>query len=80
MRTIVDLTLEVLAIHLHSMCQAIDIQGTEHASSTTRRVNAAVRQFVPLLEQDRQMDADVQALVNFVRPGELHKVVLADRN
>ena len=72
-RTVVELGHEVAAIHLHALCQAVDLRGVERASSVTRRVHAAVRAEVPPLRDDRRMDRDIAALVDLVRSGGLRE-------
>jgi histidine ammonia-lyase len=70
-RTVVELGHEVAAIHLHALCQALDLRGVERASAVTRRVHAAVRTLVPPLDDDRRMDRDIAALVELIRTGGL---------
>jgi histidine ammonia-lyase len=72
-RTVVELGHEVAAIHLHALCQALDLRGVERASSVTRCVQAAVRAEVPPLRDDRRMDRDIAALVDLVRSGGLRE-------
>jgi histidine ammonia-lyase/phenylalanine ammonia-lyase len=70
-RTVAELTCEVVAIHLHALCQGLDLRGAEKASQATRRVHAEVRKVVAPLTGDRRMDKDIQALVELIKSGAL---------
>jgi histidine ammonia-lyase len=72
-RTVADLTCEVVAIHLHALCQGIDLRGADRASQVARRVHAAVRREVAPLTGDRRMDTDIQALTGLIRSGALRR-------
>jgi phenylalanine ammonia-lyase len=74
-RTVAELTCEVAAIHLHALCQGIDLRGVEKASQAARRVHAAVRKVVAPLTGDRRMDSDIQALVGLITSGALRHAV-----
>jgi histidine ammonia-lyase/phenylalanine ammonia-lyase len=70
-RTVVELSLEVAAIHLHALCQALDIRGVELAGTLARRIHATVRAVVPPVTEDRRMDGDIAAIVDLIRTGAL---------
>ncbi|UOZ07010.1 histidine ammonia-lyase [Amycolatopsis sp. WQ 127309] len=74
-RTVGELALEVLAIHLHAACQGLDLRETKLRSTVARRVYEAVREFVAPLDRDRQMDGEIQDLAEFIRSGRLREVV-----
>jgi phenylalanine ammonia-lyase len=77
-RTVAELTTEVAAIHLHAMCQALDLRGVEKAGSAARRAHAAIREVVAPLTHDRRMDRDVEALAQMIKSGELRTAVERD--
>jgi len=77
-RTVVELTTEVIAIHLHAMCQALDLRGVEKAGSAARRAYAAVREVVAPLTYDRRMDGDIEVLTQMIKSGELRSAIEHD--
>jgi phenylalanine ammonia-lyase len=72
-RTVAELTCEVVAIHLHALCQGIDLRGAEKAGQVARRVHAAVRREVAPLTGDRRMDTDIRVLAELIRSGGLRR-------
>jgi histidine ammonia-lyase/phenylalanine ammonia-lyase len=76
-RTVAELTIEVLAIHLHALCQALDLRGVGQASAAARSAHGAVRTLVAPLIRDRRMDQDIRVLVDLIRSGELRQIVSA---
>ena len=75
-RSIVEIAQHVAAIHLIAICQALDLRGIEQASPAARRVHTLVRTHVPFLSGDRRMDADIAAVVELLRDGELSRAAL----
>ena len=70
-RAVIALTEEVLAIHLLSLCQALDLRGLDHASTAAREVHAMIREKAPFVDADRAMDADIAAVLTMIRTGTL---------
>jgi histidine ammonia-lyase/phenylalanine ammonia-lyase len=76
-RSIVELAQNVAAIHLLAVTQALDLRGVDKASPITRAAHDLVRQRVPFLDGDRRMDADIRAVVELIRSGELSRLARA---
>jgi histidine ammonia-lyase len=64
---VVELTEEVAAIHLLALCQALDLRGVRQSSEPIRQAHATVREHVPMLDNDRAMDADIDAMLGLIR-------------
>ena len=75
-RSIVEIAQHVAAIHLITICQALDLRGIEQASPAARAVHALVRTHVPFLSGDRRMDSDIAAVVELIRDGALSRTAL----
>ncbi|WP_374615578.1 HAL/PAL/TAL family ammonia-lyase [Frankia sp. AgKG'84/4] len=75
-RTIVSLTVRVAAIHLLALAQAVDIRGPERTAPALQRVHAAIRARVPLLDRDRRMDQDIEAVAGMIVNGVLRRAAL----
>ncbi|SEG89420.1 histidine ammonia-lyase/phenylalanine ammonia-lyase [Nonomuraea solani] len=71
---VVDLVEHVAAVHLLAGCQAIDLRGTDRAANAVQRMHRIVRDRVPALDDDRRMDADMEAVVSLIRTGALHPI------
>jgi histidine ammonia-lyase len=65
-----DNTGTMLAIELLAACQGIDFRRPLKTSDKLEKVHAAVRQFVPVYEQDRPFDRDIAAVRAQVFGGE----------
>ena len=68
---IVSMVEDVAAIHLLALCQALDLRGVALSSSRIRAVHARVRAEVPILTDDRAMEADIHTVVDLIRSGDL---------
>lgn len=68
---VVGLTEEVLAIHLLTLCQALDLRGVAQSSSTIRAVHTLVREHAPFVDGDRAMHRDIVAVLGLIRSGKL---------
>jgi histidine ammonia-lyase len=77
-RTIVELTQHVAAIHLIALCQALDLRGIDKISSKTKTIYKLIRAEVPFVDLDRNMDTDIQKVVQMIRSGKLKEVVEAE--
>lgn len=77
-RAVVELAQNVAAIHLISLCQALDLRGSGSMSPKTHAAYRLVRDLVPFLEGDRRMGKDIERVVDLIRSGALEKVVLAE--
>ena len=71
--TIVELTRNVLAIHLLALCQAIDLRGAARAAPAVRRVHALIRGLVPFAAADRRMDRDIHAVTALIADGSIRR-------
>jgi histidine ammonia-lyase/phenylalanine ammonia-lyase len=69
-RDVVVLVEKVAAIHLIALCQAADLRGVEKLGRT-RLVFDRIRSRVPRLEEDREMQADIEAVVQMLHDGSL---------
>ncbi|WP_088830565.1 HAL/PAL/TAL family ammonia-lyase [Paenibacillus tyrfis] len=74
-RTIVDLTQNVAAIHLITLCQALDLRGIDKMSPKTLVIYRLIREKVPFLERDRPLEKDIKSVVQLIRLGEFRKVL-----
>jgi phenylalanine ammonia-lyase len=69
-RDVIRLTETVTAIHLLALCQAADLRGPERLG-LTRVIYERVRSVSPVLEDDRELEGDIAAVVRLLRSGEL---------
>jgi histidine ammonia-lyase len=74
-RTVVELTRAVTAIHLHALCQALDLRGVSRAGAAARAAHALIREQVPMITEDRSMDADITHIADLIRSGALRRAV-----
>lgn len=68
----------VAAMHLHALCQAIDLRGCHRASTATRAVHGLVRQKVAFVKRDRALQDDVDVLTEMIRSGAVRQAVWED--
>lgn len=59
---VLDLTETVTAIHLLTVCQAVDLRGAGHCHPRSVAMRDAVRKHVSKNVADRRMDVDIQAV------------------
>ena len=69
-RDVVALTEKVAAIHLLALCQAADLRGADRLGRT-RAVYDRIRARVPFVATDREMAADVAAVLDLLHDGSL---------
>lgn len=68
---VLDLTETVAAIHLLTVCQAVDLRGARACHPKSVEMRDAVRAVVPMNDADRRMDVDIQAVLRLYRSGAL---------
>jgi histidine ammonia-lyase len=66
---ILELTESVAAIGLLATAQAVDVRGTAACSSHSVAMRDAVRERVPMLEDDRRQDIDIEQVLRLHREG-----------
>jgi histidine ammonia-lyase len=71
LRRILELTENVLSIHLLALCQAVELRGGPVRGARSASLHAAVRSMVPTVERDRPMDADIRTVVSALRANAL---------
>jgi histidine ammonia-lyase len=64
---VLDLTETVAAVHLLTVCQAVDLRGPEHCHPASVAMRDAVRREVPMNLADRRMDLDIQTVLRMLR-------------
>ena len=69
-RDIVVLVEKVAVIHLIALCQAAALRGPEKLGRT-REVFDRVRSRVPALDEDREMQGDIEAVLDMLHSGSL---------
>jgi histidine ammonia-lyase len=74
-RTVVELTENVVAIHLAALCQAADLRGVEGLGCGTRAAYELVREHVGHVDHDRRLDGELATLIEAVRGGALRAPV-----
>lgn len=62
-------TQTVATIHLLALCQATDLRDRQGCHRRTLALHAHVRETIPMVEQDRAMDADIAALQGALQGG-----------
>jgi histidine ammonia-lyase len=68
----------VLAIELLAACQALDLLRPLKSTRSLERVHAHVRAKVPMLERDRYLAPDIEAVLAMVRSGELALIAIEE--
>ncbi|HEX3778390.1 MAG TPA: aromatic amino acid ammonia-lyase [Pseudonocardiaceae bacterium] len=75
-RTSVELTEQVVALHLAALCQAVDLRGgPTMLGHGTRAAYELVRDHVGYLEHDRRLENEIALVVEAVRGGALRAAV-----
>jgi histidine ammonia-lyase len=64
---VLDLTETVAAVHLLTVCQAVDLRGPENCHPASVAMRDAVRREVPMNLADRRMDLDIQTVLRMLR-------------
>lgn len=70
-RTIIEHAESVIAIELLCGCQAVDLLTRGNPGRGTAAAYAACRAKVPVLEHDRELSRDIDAMTELVRTGEI---------
>jgi histidine ammonia-lyase len=70
-RTIIEHAEAVIAIELLCACQAVDLLTRGKPGRGTAAAYAACRQKVPVLDRDRELSIDMNAMTELVRSGEI---------
>jgi phenylalanine ammonia-lyase len=68
-KSIVDMAIEVAAIHMIALAQAVDLRDKRSLSPATRRWHDLVRQKVDLVDRDRPLDTDIQTIADIIKSG-----------
>jgi histidine ammonia-lyase len=66
---ILELTESVAAIGLLAAAQAVDLRGTAACSSHSVAMRDALRERIPVLEDDRRQDIDIEQVLLLHREG-----------
>jgi histidine ammonia-lyase/phenylalanine ammonia-lyase len=74
-RSIVELAENIAAIHLMACCQALELRGVEQAAPRTQQAVRLVREYVPFVDRDRYLDADIAATVALIQSGAMSQFV-----
>lgn len=61
---------EALAVHLITLCQAIDIRGAD-GLGRTRAAYDLVRTVTTYVDKDRELEEDIAAVLGLIRSGAL---------
>jgi len=72
---ILDNVKYILAIELLCAAQGVDFRGPNKLGKGTRMVYSAIRKVVPMLEEDRVLHKDVEAIAKLIESGQLLKVL-----
>ena len=68
---VLDLVETICAIHLLTVCQAVDLRGEDNCHPASVEIRNAVRKHIPMVEADRRMDLDIQAALKLYRNDQL---------
>jgi histidine ammonia-lyase len=68
---VLDLVETIAAIHLLSVCQAVDLRGEASCHPKSVEMRDAVRKVVPAVDEDRRMDLDIAEVLKLYRRGAL---------
>lgn len=74
-RDVVALVEECLAVHLVTLCQAIDIRGAKDLGRT-RAVYDLVRTVSAYVDTDRELEEDIAAVLDLIRTGAITRSVV----
>ncbi len=74
-RTIIENTLDVLAIEYLTVCQALEFREIQKAGEATGAGYKLLREFIPSLEEDRVMYGDIAKAKKLIKSGKLIEVV-----
>lgn len=68
---VLEWTRAVASVHLLALCQAVDLRAGEGCRLRTQALHAHVRQTIPMVTEDRRMDADMAAITDMLLSGDL---------
>ena len=68
---VIELTETVLAIIQLAVCQAVDLRNSEGCHRRSRDLHRAIRQSVPVNNEDRRQDLDIEKVLDLYRTGKL---------
>ncbi|MDZ3952298.1 aromatic amino acid ammonia-lyase [Bacillus thuringiensis] len=74
-RTMIELTQHVIAMHLLTLCQALDLRGIDKMSPKTKTVYQWIRKEISFVKFDRKMDDEIQKVVQMIKAGELTRLM-----
>lgn len=66
-----ELTETVLAIVTLALCQAVDLREKKNCHARSRAMHGAVRAIIPMVDNDRRQDHDIQRVLQMFRTGTL---------
>ena len=62
---------QVSSIIVLAVCQAVDLRAGEPRASRSAQLHAALRKTIPMLDEDRRQDLDIQEVLERLRRDEL---------
>lgn len=68
-------TATILAIEMISACQAIDLQNLQHLPDTLKQAYTMVRKHIAVLDDDRYIAPEIEALTQLILTGEFNHLV-----
>ncbi len=68
---VIELTETTLAVVQLALCQAVDLRNSHGVHSRSRAIHQAVRKTIPMIDDDRRQDGDIQRVLQMHRTGEL---------
>ena len=73
--SVVELVQNVAAIHLHAVCQALDLRGADRAAPRTLAAYQVIRDRAPFVDGDRRLDGEVADIVGLIQQGAVGRAV-----
>jgi histidine ammonia-lyase len=68
---VIELTETVLAVVQLALCQGVDLRGSKGCHLRSREIHAFIRKTIPMIDDDRRQDVDVQKVLELYRFGKL---------
>jgi len=68
---VIELTETVLAVVQLALCQGVDLRNGERCHARSKTVHQKIRQSIPMIDDDRRQDVDVQRVLELYRADEL---------
>ncbi len=66
---VIELTETVLAVVQLAMCQAVDLRENVNCHARSLAIHAAIRRVIPMIDDDRRQDGDIQKVLELFRSG-----------